>query len=67
MIAVASAVLAAATMPAAEAAKHRRAAPAVEEQGVVPGPDYAARPSGPCRQDEGQGRFTPCDGGGDAN
>lgn len=52
----------------AQKRSHRNAAPAMASEpirGDQPVPNYI-RPPGQCVQDEGQGRFTPCDGGGDA-
>jgi hypothetical protein len=52
----------------AQKRSHRNAPPAMASdtiRGDVSAPSYI-RPPGQCVQDEGQGRFTPCDGGGDA-
>jgi hypothetical protein len=57
-----------ATASWAQTRQHRNAVPAASD--TLHGGNASAptnvRPSGQCLQDEGQGRFTPCDGGGDA-
>jgi hypothetical protein len=70
VLAIAGAILSTMAMASgAEAARSHRQPSAASDDfgGPAPSPAYQPRSNGACLQDEGQGRFSPCESGGAGN